>query len=170
MFLLVHSHGVLASGDRHLADSCFCFCHSCSPFALPFLVWSSGVRGIASTFCTAANARVRRHATVTRTIAELDYRARKVVTGECDGEWDECQLLRLSGLTNSGSPFVQLEKAVTDSRELSDEARSRLLFPLRLHPPAAQISIVPAEGFTQQVRSVASIRQPLGAAEVVQQQ
>src|SRR5664280_3062468 len=45
-----------------------------------------------------------------------------------------------------------------------------LLFPLRPHPPAAQISVVPAQGFTQQVRSVASIRQALGAAEVVQQQ
>src|SRR5664279_6064340 len=74
------------------------------------------------------------------------------------------------GLTSSDSPFVQLEKAVTDSRELSDEARSRLLFPLRPHPPAAQISVVPAQGFTQQVRSVASIRQALGTAEVVQQQ
>src|ERR1035437_5359222 len=97
MFLFVHSHGVLASGDHNLTDSCFCFCHSCSPFALPFLVWSSGVRGIASTFCTAANARVRRHATVIWSIAELDYCARKVVTGEGDGEWDECQLRRLSG-------------------------------------------------------------------------
>src|SRR5664279_1196388 len=110
MFLFVHSHGVLASGDRNLTDSCFCFCHSCSPFALPFLAWRSGVRGIASTFCTAANAPVRRHATVAWSIAELDYRARKAVTGRCDGEWDERYLRPLSGPTNSDS---LLTKAAT---------------------------------------------------------